>query len=161
MVFSEIETIDVKPSELPQSLVKGRVDAICTWEPHILKAKELLGKKASVMPSKGVYREDFYFVANRKFMKNNPETLKKFLSAIERGEEFIRRNKKESINIVSQGLKLNRDLTALIWLEFNFQLLLDQTILISLEDEARWAIKRGLQTRKKFPIIWILSLWMR
>lgn len=151
VVSSQVETIDAKPSELPPALVEERVDAICTWEPHIIKAKQLLGKKALVMPSKGIYREDFYFLANKRFIKNDSEALNKFLKAIEKSELFIKGNEKESINIVSQRLQLNRNLTALIWHEFNFQLLLDQTILISLEDEARWAIKRGLTNKKEIP----------
>ena len=34
VISSKVETIDLKPSELAQALVDGRVDAICTWE-HI------------------------------------------------------------------------------------------------------------------------------
>ena len=37
VISSKVETIDLKPSELAQALVDGRVDAICTWEPHLLK----------------------------------------------------------------------------------------------------------------------------
>lgn len=149
--FSAVEAIDLHPSELPKALTAGRVDAICTWEPHILNAKKLLGQKAHVLPSHGFYREDFYFVAKGQFMKNNPEALKRFLKAIEKGEEFIKENKEESINLVSQRLKLDKELTAQIWSEFSFQLMLDQSILASLEDEARWAIKEGLTDKKEIP----------
>ena len=84
-------------------------------------------------------------------MKNNPETLKRFLKAIEKGQKFIQENEEESINLVSQRLKLDKELTALIWGEFSFQLLLDQTILVSLEDEARWAMKERLTDKKEIP----------
>ena len=39
----------------------------------------------------------------------------------------------------------------MIWAEFSFQLLLDQTILVSMEDEARWAMKEGLTDKKEVP----------
>ena len=52
IVFSEVEAIDLKPPELPQALVDGRVDAICTWEPHISKTERLLGKKALILEKK-------------------------------------------------------------------------------------------------------------
>jgi len=151
IVASEIETIGAMPSELPQILAEGRVDAICTWEPHILNARKLLNEKVLVLPSKGYYREDFYFVTNKKFAKKNPATLKKFLSAIDRAEGFIKENEKKSINIVAQRLKLPRDLVVLIWREFDFRLVLDQTILTSLEDEARWAIRSGLTDKNEVP----------
>lgn len=151
VLFSEVETIDLKPSELPQALADGRIDAICTWEPHILNAKTLLGNKALILPSEGIYREDFYFVANKNFVKNNSETLKRFVKAIERGEEFIREKEERAINIVSERLKLDKELTGLIWSEFSFQLILDQSIIISLEDEARWAIKSNLTDKTEIP----------
>jgi len=148
---SEVETIDFDPSELSQALVDGRVDAICTWEPHILNAKRLLGKKALVLPSEGIYREDFYFVANKNFVENNPETIKSFLRAIEEGEEFIQENEEGAVNIVSERLELDEEFTALLWSEFDFHLILDQSIITSLEDEARWAIRSSLADKTEVP----------
>ncbi len=147
--LSEVETIDLEATDLPQALGEGRVDAISTWEPNILNAKSLLGEKVLLLPSEGIFREDFYFVPNRNFMENNPEILKSFLEAIERGEEFIQKNREESIDIVCERLKLDKELTASIWSDFNFELMLDQTILVTLEDEARWAIREGLIDKKE------------
>jgi len=152
--FSEIETIDIEASELPQALIEGRVDAICAWEPHILNAKKLLGENAAVLEPTGgakIFREDFYFVPSRNFLENNPETLKRFLKAIEKGEEFIQKNKGEAINIVSQRLQVNKELVVSVWGGFEFRLFLDQAILMTLEDEARWAIKNDLTTATEVP----------
>ena len=149
--LSEVETVDLEAPDLPGALADGRVDAISSWEPHILNAKSLLGEKAILLPSKGVFREDFYFVAKKDFIEDNPEALKSFLKAIEKGEEFIQKNREESINIVSERLKLDKKLTTSVWNDFDFQLMLDQTILITLEDEARWAIREGLTDKKEVP----------
>ncbi|MBL7073881.1 ABC transporter substrate-binding protein [candidate division KSB1 bacterium] len=152
--LSEVETIDIEASELPQALVDGRVDAISTWEPHIWNAKKLLDENAVRLQPRGgakIFREDFYFVPNRNFMDNNPETLKRFLKAIEKGEEFIQKNKEEAINIVSQRLKLDKELVVSIWNDFEFQLILDQAIIITLEDEARWAIDNNLTDATEVP----------
>jgi len=152
--LSEIETIDIEASELPQALVDGRVDAISTWEPHIWNAKKLLGENAVRLQPRGgakIFREDFYFVPNRNFMENNPETLKRFLKAIEKGEEFIQKNKEEAINIVSQRLKIDKELLDSVWDDFEFQLTLDQGIIITLEDEARWAIDNNLTDATEVP----------
>lgn len=149
--LSEVETIDLEAPGLPGALAEGQVDAISTWEPHILNARKLLGEGALLLPGEGIFREDFYFVANRNFMENNPEILKNFLKAIKKGAEFIQKNREESINIVSQRLKLDKELTASVWGDFDFQLMLDQTILITLEDEARWVIREGLTDKKEVP----------
>jgi len=40
---AEVATIDLAATALPQALVDGHVDAIATWEPHIVHAQRLLG----------------------------------------------------------------------------------------------------------------------
>jgi NitT/TauT family transport system substrate-binding protein len=151
VLYSEVEAIDFDPSQLPQALADGRVDAIVTWEPHILNAEELLGEEALILPSVGIYREDFYFVTSKDFVQNNPETLEKFIKAIERGEEFIQENEEESMDIVSERLGLDKEPIVSVWSDFNFQLILDQSIIMCLEDEARWAVRSNLVEEREIP----------
>lgn len=152
--ISDIELIDIAASELSQALADGRIDVISTWEPHILSARKLLGNNAvSLLPSGGmrIFREDFYFVLDRDFAEHNPKVLKRFLKAIEKGNNLIKENKDEAITIVSQRLKIERGLVASVWDNFEFQLMIDQSILMILEDEARWAIKSNLTDKKEIP----------
>ncbi len=151
VLYSEIEAIDFAPSELSQALIDGRVDAIVTWEPHILNAMNQLGQEALLLPSEGLYRVDFYFVTKIDTTLNNPEALERFLTAIHMAEQFISENEEEALDIVSERLRLDRESTALIWRDFNFQLILDQSILSSLEDEARWSIRSNLVDEKDVP----------
>jgi len=150
--LSEVEIVDLEAPDLSQALVDERVDAISTWEPHILNTRKVLGKKAIILSEPGsIFREDFYFIASGNFIKNNPETLKGFLKAIEKAEVFIQKNKENAMNIISERLKIDEDLINSIWDDFKFGLLLDQTVLISLEDEARWAINAGLTDKTEIP----------
>ncbi|MBM4308175.1 MAG: ABC transporter substrate-binding protein [Deltaproteobacteria bacterium] len=149
--FPDVKVVDFEANQLTQALVDGFVEAISTWEPHIMNANKSLGKKAILLSSKGLFREDFYFVVRKDFINNNPDALKRFLKTINKAEEFIQKNKEEAINIVYQRLNLNREMVTSIWNELNFELFLDQGILTALEDEARWAIRNKLTDRKKVP----------
>ncbi len=149
--ISDVETVDLKAAELAQALADGRVEAISTWEPHISNAQKLLGEKAVLLESKGIFREDFYFVSNKDFIKNHPQTLERFLKAIEKGEEFISKNREESVGIVAKRIKTDREIIARLWDIFEFELMLDQSVLMCLEDEARWAIKNNLVSATKLP----------
>ncbi len=151
MPVSEIQAVNLKTSELAKALTEGSVDAISTWEPNILNAKKGLGDNIVIFDSKGIFREDFYFVPSKNFLMNNPDAIKKFLRAIKTATEFMRRHKEESMDIVAKRLKLKRDLVALVWQDFNFRLMIDQTILMGLENEARWAVKNGLTEKKIIP----------
>lgn len=149
--YSGFEIVDLEATNLTQALVDGRVDAISTWEPHIVNTKKQLGDKTIEFSAKDIFREDFYFVANKNYLKENQDALRRFLKAVDRGEEFIRSNKEETIAIVSSRLQTDKELTSLIWDTFNFQLILDQSIFTSLEDQARWAIKEGFTDKNEIP----------
>jgi ABC-type nitrate/sulfonate/bicarbonate transport system substrate-binding protein len=151
MRASDLRTVDLEPAYLSQALIEGRVDAIATWEPHIYNARKVLGDNAFLLSSGGIYRTDFYFVARKAFIQDNSDALRRFLRAIEKAEGFIRKNNKEAKEIVVQRLKMDRSILNETWDNFRFALFLDQSILTSLEDEARWAIRSRLTDASKVP----------
>jgi len=149
---STVEVIDIVPSGLPLALQEGLVDAICTWEPHAINAKRLIGDKVATLktPDK-LYREDFYFVANRRVLEVSPQVFIRFLSAIDEAEAFIHSNSEEAKGIISKRLNLDKVFVDALWDEFNYQLSLDQAVFLTLEDEARWAIANGLTDATQVP----------
>jgi NitT/TauT family transport system substrate-binding protein len=149
--ISDVTVLDIDAPDLPGALAKGRVDAIAIWQPHIHNAQKLLPGKTLLLPSKNIYREDFYFVPTKDFIKKNPAALKKFLKAVDRAENFIRDNREEAINAVSRRLKINRETVHSLWKGYEFKLFLDQTVLTGLEAEARWAIKNKYTPAVKVP----------
>lgn len=151
MRASDVKLIDMEPAHLSQALIDGQVDAIATWEPHIFKARKALGDKAFLVSSGGLYRTDFYFIARKDFIRSHPEAMKRFLRAIEKAEVFILENNNEAKDIVAQRLKMDRETLKETWNSFHFALFLDQSILTSLEDEARWALRNRIAYAPKVP----------
>ena len=147
----DVEMVDIAPSDLPDALNNGDVDAIVIWEPHGSSARKLLGDNAIRLPSSDVYKTTFNFLTMKDFTKENPEALKKFLKAIDRAITFIHNNKEKAQVIVAKRLNLKKEITALHWDEFTFEISLDQSLLINIEDEARWAIKNGLTDKTEAP----------
>ena len=108
------------------------------------KAQQLLGDKATRLPSPDVYRTTFNFTVMRDFAKDNPRALRKFLRAVERASTFVRNRPVESQALVAERLGLDRKVTAALWSVFVFGISLDQSLILTLEDEARWAIAGDL-----------------
>ncbi|MGA2225253.1 MAG: NrtA/SsuA/CpmA family ABC transporter substrate-binding protein [Syntrophobacteraceae bacterium] len=151
LALSDVRIVDMKATELAKGLAEGKIDAVSTWEPHILDARELLGTRAILFETKDIFREDWYLVANRDFMKNHPNAIERLLRAIERSEEFIRTNREVSIDIVAGRLKTARKFIDKCWDDFEFKLVLDESTIINLEDSARWAISNRLTDVAKVP----------
>ena len=140
---SDVEMVDIAPSDLPTALQSGRVDAIVIWEPHAYKAQQLLRDKALRLESSDVYRTTFNFTVMRNFARDNPRALRKFLRAAERAATFVRNHPAESQALVAERLNLDREVTAALWGDFVFGISSDQSLILTLEDEARWAIRSG------------------
>lgn len=149
--LSDVEISDFKATELAQALIDGKVDAISTWEPHIYNAKKQLGEKAIILSDKDIFREDFYFVPNKDFLEKNPEAIERFLKAIKKAEEFIKNDKEKAINITAERLKIDKEFVTSVCGGFNFHLFLDQSVLLVLEEEARWAISNNLTNATEVP----------
>lgn len=147
----EVQILNYAPPELQAALADNEVDVIVTWEPHILKAKKLLGNKVEVLPSNGIYREDFYLSVRKDLVKNDPEVIEKFLKAMVRAAEYISNNRDKSIAIVSGRLNLDKSQTEEVWDSFDYQIILDQSTLSSLEDEARWSVREGFVEGEIMP----------
>ncbi|MHB8865705.1 MAG: ABC transporter substrate-binding protein [Pirellulaceae bacterium] len=149
--LSDVKTTDLEATRLPQALTEGEVDAIATWEPYIHRAKRALADRAVLLPSQAIYREDFYLIARKDFIAKHPATLRRFLKAIEKAQQFMRKNEPEAMDIVQRRLNMERETLRATWDEFVFGTFLDQSIFVSLEDEARWAIENNLTTGTKLP----------
>ena len=66
-------------------------------------------------------------------------------------QKFIADRGEEAKLIVSQRLGLDYAQVDALWDEFNFQLGLDEKIILTLENEAKWAIVNGLTDAKEIP----------
>ena len=148
---SLVKERNYSPTKLPHALLNKDVCAICIWEPHALTAKELMGPNAIVLSSSDVYREDFYFVTTQAFKNEKRKSLEAFLSAILQAQQFIAKNSSQTMDIVSKRLNFKREVIEKIWQEYRFELMLDQSIIVTLEDEAKWAIASKLVDHTRVP----------
>lgn len=148
---SDVEIVDLKPKEMVQAIVNGEIDAIFTWEPNILDAQRILADKAVILPSVVGYMATFSLISKRSFIENNPELIERILKALLKAEEFVKDNREESINIVASRLKIDRESVDEIWDGYRFRLSLSQSLLVTLEDQARWVIENNLTDAIEVP----------
>ncbi len=103
------------------------------------------------MPGGDIYRATFNFAAMKSFAKKHPEALKRFLMAIDRADTFIKGNRKEAQNIIAEAFNLDKETVSAAWDDFTFELSLDQALLVSWDEIARWAIQNRLVDGETLP----------
>jgi len=148
---SELNISFMPPLELVQALVNGDIDAFSMREPFIQQARDYLGDKIVQFEQPGIYTKTFNLVAHNKFIRENPETIRKILRAFIKAEQFMKQNRKASIEIIAKLHGLNKENLTREWDNYLFEVLLSQSLLITLENEARWAIETGLTDKTEVP----------
>lgn len=148
---SDVQMVHIRTVDLPAALKNGEVDAISVWQPYTQKAKKLLKNNAIELPSSEIYRTTFNFAVMKGFANEHPETLKRFLKAIDKAATFIKKNRETSQDIIAETFKLDKDTVSAACDEFTFKLSLDQTLLVTWDEIARWAIQSNFIDKKRLP----------
>ena len=148
---SDLNISFMHASELVPALVNGDIDAFSMREPFIQQARDNLGDNIIIFEQPGIYTKTFHLIAHDKFIHDNPETIRKILRALIKAEQFMKQNRKESIEIIANRHGLDKENLKNEWDDYIFELSLYQSLLITLEAEARWAIKTGLVNKNEIP----------
>lgn len=130
--------------ELPKALAEGRIDACSLREPYLSEALRLLGDRAIIFAEPGLYSMPDFLVVRRSFLAERPEAVAKVLQGLLKAEGFVADHPREALQVLGKHFD-----TRLAGMDSNFsnyrlQVNLDHTVLLALEEVARWAVKNSL-----------------
>jgi ABC-type nitrate/sulfonate/bicarbonate transport system substrate-binding protein len=146
-----IQGVPMPPDEMERALVEGRVDAACTWNYPLTVIKRRLGANGILIYDREVFTETFNIAARQAFVRENPAAVERLLRALIRAEGFVKAHPGEAQAILSKATGRPPDLVREVWNSFHYRVVLDPTLLITLEDETRWAMKNNLADQKAMP----------
>jgi NitT/TauT family transport system substrate-binding protein len=142
---------DLQPEELAEALVKGDIDAVATWEPYLGMLRTQLGANGAAFYSEGIYELPFNIAATRNYVLSHPETIKKLLRALVRAERLCKDEPDAARQIIGGAINVSTENLKELWPTFGFNVTLHQSLLLTLEDETRWAIKNRLAAAADLP----------
>jgi NitT/TauT family transport system substrate-binding protein len=146
-----VTLVDLAPAEMAGALKRGAVDAVVIFEPYAVQALQALAGETFSLPRSDLYRETFNLATMKTFARDNPQALASLLRAVAATVDAMPRNRDESIAIAAKGLKVDPESIRPLWDDFNFFLSLEHSLLTTMEDQARWAIRNNLVDRTKPP----------
>jgi NitT/TauT family transport system substrate-binding protein len=147
----DLQVVNLDPDALHAALVNGDVDAVSTWDPITSRLQMKLGDKGIRLYGEDIYTQTFNIVATQGFVGRNPGMVQKMLRALIKAEDFVRENPREAQKIVADFNRMELALVHEIWPGNRFTVALDQSLLLALEDESRWAIHNGLVRKVGIP----------
>lgn len=151
LTLSDVKLVYDEPQILIKSMEKGEIDACSLREPYAFQARLKLKDNAVVFSGDGIYSTTINLVTLTEYAEGHPLILKRIYRALLRAEEFIRKNKYASIRIIAEELKLEEKYLEDIFGESSYLLRLEQNLLFTLENEARWMIINNLTEKRRSP----------
>ncbi len=149
--MSDVEMIHFKTVDLPNALKDKKVDVISVWQPHTHKTEQLLSDNIIRLASSDIYRTTFNFVVKKSYAQNHKETLERFVKALIRASAFLRTNREKSQDIIAESLNLEKGIVALLWDGYDFEISLDQALLVSWDSIGRWSTDNNFTDKTAIP----------
>lgn len=141
-----VRTVDMRPEEMAEALVKGTIDAAVAWAPFTTEQQNKLGINGLTLENQFIYKILWNMVAGQEFVVTHPETVQKLLRALLQAQHYLKEKPEDAQKIVDGRIGKGTTLGSI-----NFDIRLSQTLILSLEQEARWAMSRGLADNRKMP----------
>jgi NitT/TauT family transport system substrate-binding protein len=147
---SEVEIVDLPPGEAAAALLAGKVAAVSIWQPHLAAIEEGLGER-KVLFFDPIYRMTMNLAAGEEWAAGHQETILGVLRALKRAEEFMAEHPRAALRLVQGRLGDSSGGLGERWGDYRFDLKLGQALLLSMEDQARWAMKRQDAPGRSMP----------
>ncbi len=149
--INQVTLVDIDISKSADVITNGDVDAIISRPPHLGTIEKQLGVNAVIWPAQSDQALYAIMVGKNNWITEHPELLKRLLSSLAQAEEYLIHNPTEAKAIVQKRLKFDDTYIASVWSQNQFALSLDQSLVLAMEDEARWVINNNLTTETAIP----------
>jgi len=151
MSIRQVTLTDLTPKKAVGAITNGTVDAVVVWEPFVSRIREQLTERIVTWSVHSGQAQYSVLIGRNDWIRRNPELVKRVLRSLMRAEEYVVRHPTEAKAILKRRYQHDDAYVARVWPEYQFSLSLDQTLILALEDEARWMIKNNLTTEKHVP----------
>ncbi len=151
MSIKEITLVDLLPSQLQDALAHGDVDAVIAWQPWASQIEKQVLNDKVVWPAQSNQLLYWNIIGIDTWVVNHPDLVKRLLSSLIQAEEYLVRHPSEAKAIVQTRLKYDDTYMAKVWPQQESSVTLDNSLIVALEDEARWMIKNNLNQEMQVP----------
>ncbi|MBS1189784.1 MAG: transporter substrate-binding protein [Rhodocyclaceae bacterium] len=138
---SAVTEVPLEAPRMAATLAARQVDAIAAFEPYASQAIAALRGSATVLDCRERCRETVVLIVSRDFPRRRPIAAQRLLRATGRAIDWIHQYPREAMALAARRLNMDIAVFDGRWNDYEFVLGLDQAYLLSLENQARWALR--------------------
>jgi NitT/TauT family transport system substrate-binding protein len=149
--LKDLEILNLLPPGIEKSILAGTADAVVFREPMTGRIKAALGDNWVSWPIQDK-QNVFWIVAGKDtYVRQHAKVLEQFLQAVRKAELFYLDDVQKANDIIIRKGSLNEELFERMLPKIEYKLSLEKTLLLAMEDEARWHIENQYTDTKAVP----------
>lgn len=157
LIFNGMAYDDVKVtgynqvSDVENAFLRGNTDAVVIWNPFAYNWKKELGIQAVSWNAQ--VNHPFYFLAltTSELIDKNPDMVRRFVQSLVEADEYAKQHPEETWSIIRSRLGYDESYILAVKDKNELIVHLPQDLLLTMEDEARWAIKNKVTDKTVVP----------
>ncbi len=138
---TDVTLVDIPPDQLYHAIKTNKVEAIVPWEPFAFNAVKAMGQQLKLHQTKNLNSLSFNLVS-KPLPLHSVRATKCLLSGLIKANEFIAVQPKRAKSIVQSKLNVDAEFIEWVWRDYIFKVGLDNSLLLSIESQARWAFRQ-------------------
>jgi NitT/TauT family transport system substrate-binding protein len=137
------DLLELAPGDIAAALRSRRVDAVAAREPLASEIERDPRADAVALPASGAYIETFDLVVDRKTAIRRAAVLGRLLQALDRAEAYVNDEPQEAQALLRERFGIDASIVDRLWPGIGFRLSLEQSLVATMESEARWAVREA------------------
>lgn len=138
-----LELVPLQADAIVSAFEQGKVDAFAGYQRHVIPATRSVGTDATTFGDARIYTESYGLVARRDLLKTRGGDVVRVLKALQRAQRFIHEQPGRAMEILQKSTGLPRNEVERAFPDYSYRLGLEQSLVSTMEAEARWALREG------------------
>jgi NitT/TauT family transport system substrate-binding protein len=151
MNTQDVRLVDVQPAQSLELIAGGGLEAVVTWEPYTSRLRTKMAEKVADWPVQSNQPGFGVIVCKNDWIGNHPKTVARLLKSLIGAEDYLIRHPRESKEMVKKRVSYDDAFMEVFWSENQFSVFLDHSLVLAMEDEARWLIRNHLTEASEVP----------
>lgn len=148
---SRVKVVFLRPDQLANALRTRQVDAVTVWHPELGRLKTELGDAVVALYGDGVFVNRFLLVGRTDYLDAHGDVVARTLAGLADATDAVHEQPERARAIVGKAIGIAPDLIAEAFDPADYYLALDQSLLLALDDQTRWAMKQALVAPQRLP----------
>ncbi len=149
--LSMVKIVNTQPNNMVEALTNGSLDAVITWEPYLSQIKNQMASEVVEWSAQSGQQVYCVLSTTSNWINNHNQTSTQFFKAISQAENYVQSNPADAKSIIRNHLNYTVEYIDSVWSNHQFTLSMDQSLVLIMEDEARWLIANNLTNAKSVP----------